>query len=393
MSIHSRYPGGKGDVFSMGRIKAAGGVCALTLVVWLAAGAATASASGPRTASLTTSVLTFTSTAPAAVVGGPTYTPAASISPAVSLFPDQLIGFVVDPATTNSACAIGNDIVSFQHAGSCVIDAEVTADTVTADLAQQTITVSPAGTATSLVIGPSTLTATVATIAPGSGTATGTVLFTVGGRALGSASLVNGVATLNYTVPPNVTEAILASYQGDADYTTSSATVTANGLDIEPTFVARPTIAARVTSTASKNSHGWWHTAVTIHFVCDAAGSSVDGGCPRPLVLTQSSADLSVSRTIRTAVGTTATVALRGIKIDLTKPKVEIVGVRNHALYHGSKPPVSCAATDPVSGIASCKVITNVKRSSTMATITYTAVATTGAGVTERTTETIYSKL
>jgi hypothetical protein len=322
-----------------------------------------------------------------AVVGGATY------APAVLGSPDPLISFVVDPGTTNSACAISNGIVSFQHSGSCVIDAEVTADTVTAVVAQQTIAVSPASTATSLVVGASTLTATVATIAPGGGTATGTVLFTVGGRALGSASIVNGVATLSYTVPPNVTEAILASYQGDADYTTSSATVTANGLDIEPTFVAKPTIAARVTSTAPKNSHGWWHTAVTIHFVCDAAGSSIDDGCPRPLVLTQSSADLSVTRTIRTAEGTTATVALRGIKIDLTKPKVEIVGVRNHALYHGTKPSVSCAATDRVSGIASCNVITNVKRSSTMTTITYTAVATSGAGLTERATETIYSKL
>jgi Bacterial Ig-like domain (group 3) len=373
----------------MERIKAAGAVCVLTLVVWLAAGAATASAAVPRSASLTTPVLTFTSTAPAAVVGGATYTPTASVPLDPAL--DQLISFVIAPATTNPACAISDGTVSFQHAGSCVIDAEVTVDTVTAALTQ-TITVSPASTATSLVVGASTLTATVATIAPGGGTATGTVLFTVGGRALGSASLANGVATLDYTVPPNVTEAILASYQGDADYTTSSATVTANGLDIEPTFVAKPTIAARVTSTAPKNDHGWWHTAVTIHFVCNAAGSSIDGGCPRPLVLTQSSADLSVTRTIRTAEGTTATVALRGIKIDLTKPEVEIVGVRNHALYHGTKPPVSCAATDRVSGIASCKVITNVKRSSKLATITYTAVATSGAGLTDRTTETIYSK-
>jgi hypothetical protein len=374
----------------MKRIKPMRGVCALTLLVWLAAGAAGASAAVSRSAPsvAASSPVNFTSTAPAAVVGAATYTPAASTSS------DQPISFVIDPATTNSACTISNGIVSFQHAGSCVIDAEDTADPgFDADPAQQTVTVSPASTATSLVVGASALTATVATTAPGSGTATGTVLFTVAGRTLGSAGLVNGVATLAYTVPPNVTEPILASYQGDADYTTSSATVTANGLDIEPTFVARPTIAARLTSSEPKNTHGWWHTTVEVHFVCNAAGSSIDGGCPRPVVLAQSGADLNVTRTIRTRAGTTATVALRGIKIDLTKPRVEIVGVRNHALYHGSKPPVSCAATDPVSGIASCKVITTVKRSSTMETITYIATATNWAGVTERASETIYSKL
>jgi Bacterial Ig-like domain (group 3) len=384
----------------MNRIKSVGGVCLLTLLVWLAAGAASSSATMSRAApSVAASPLVnFTSTAPAAVVGAAPYTPAASSSS------NQPISFAIDPATTNSACMISNGIVSFQHAGSCVIDAEVTAgpdfdadvtadSDFDADLAQQTVTVSPASTATSLVVGASALTATVATTAPGSGTPTGTVQFTVAGRTLGSASLVNGVATLAYTVPPNVTEPILASYQGDADYTTSSATVTANGLDIEPTFVARPTIAARLTSAEPKNKHGWWHTTVKVHFVCNAAGSSVDGGCPRPVVLAQSGADLNVTRTIRTGAGTTATVALRGIKIDLTKPRVEIVGVRNHALYHGSKPPVSCAATDPVSGIASCKVIATVKRSSTMETITYVAAATSWAGVTEHATETIYSEL
>jgi Bacterial Ig-like domain (group 3) len=374
----------------MKRIKSSGGVFLLALAVWLAPGAAAAHAAVPRTVPsvAATPILNFTSTAPAAVVGAASYAPAASISS------DQPIGFVIDPATTNSACVISGGIVSFQHAGSCVIDAEVAAIlNFDVAVAQQTITVSPASTATSLFVGASALTATVAITAPGSGPATGTVLFTVGGRALGSASLVNGVATLAYTVPPNVTEAILASYQGDADYTTSSATVTANGLDIEPTFVAKPTIAARVTSAAPKNKHGWWHTTVKVHFVCNAAGSSIDGGCPPPVVLAQSSPDLDVTRTIRTAAGATATVALRGIKIDLTQPKVEIVGVRNHALYHGSRPPVSCAAADRVSGIESCKVITTVKRSSTIETITYMAAATSGAGVTERTTETIYTKL
>jgi hypothetical protein len=374
----------------MERIKSSGGVFALTLAVWLATGAAAAHAAVSRVTPFVTTpdTVTFSSAAPTAPdnVVGATY---AAIATASS---GQAVGFSVDASTTNSSCVVTGATVSFQHAGSCVIDAAVPSDP-TATPAQQTVTVSPASTSTSLVVGTSAITATVTTSAPGSGIASGTVLFSVGGRVLGSASLVNGVATFAYTVPANVTEAILASYQGDADYTTSSATVTANGLDIEPTFVAKPTIAARVTSAAPKNARGWWHTAVRVHFVCNGAGSTIVGGCPRSVLLTRSGPDVTVIRTIRTAKGTSASIVLRGIKLDLTKPRVQIVGVRNHALYHGRKPPVSCAATDPVSGIASCRVVTTVKRSSKLDTITYTAIATSLAGLTQRTTETIYSKL
>jgi hypothetical protein len=364
----------------MQRLKSSCGVFVLTLAVWLASGAAAAHASAPD-------AVIFTSSAPSAPnnVVGATYAAIASDY-------SYAVTFSVDPATTNTACVVTGATVSFQHAGVCVVDAQAPSDPG-AIAATQTITVVPASTSTSLVVGTSVLTATVSTSAPGSGTATGTVLFSVGGKPLGSATVVNGIATLAYSVPVNVTEAILASYQGAADYTTSSATVTANGLDIEPTFVAKPTIAARVTSAAPKNARGWWHTKVEIHFSCDGAGSRIIGGCPHTLVLTHSGDDLDVIKTIRTAEGTSATVELRGLKIDLTKPKVVIVGVRNRAMYHGSRPPVSCAATDPVSGIASCKVVTTVKRTSTLDTITYTAIATNWAGETQRTTATIFSKI
>ncbi|HEX3615541.1 MAG TPA: Ig-like domain repeat protein [Solirubrobacteraceae bacterium] len=373
----------------MQRLKYSGGVFALALAVWLASGATAAQASVARATPFGSSsdVVSFTSVVPTAPdnVVGATYA-------AIAVDSSEAVSFSVDAATTNAACVVTGATVTFEHAGTCVIDASVPTD-LSATPAQQTITVAPASTSTSLVIGTSVLTATVSTSAPGSGTATGTVLFSVGGKTLGTATLVNGIATLPYTVPANVTEAILAGYQGAADYTTSSATVTANGLDIEPTFVAKPTIAARVTSAAPKNARGWWHTKVKVHFSCDGAGSTIIGGCPRALVLTRSGADVTVIRTIRTVKGSSATVELRGLKIDLKKPKVEIVGVRDRALYHGSRPPVSCAATDPISGIASCRVVTTVKRTSTLDTITFTAIAKSWAGLTRRTSETIYSKV
>jgi hypothetical protein len=207
---------------------------------------------------------------------------------------------------------------------------------------------------------------------------------------LGSAALSGGVATLAYTVPPNVTEAILASYQGEADYTASSATVVAAGPDIEPTFVAKPTIAARVTSSAPRNDRGWWHTAIDVRFICNGAGAEIVGGCPAMEVLRQSSADLTLTRTIRTITGGRATVTLRGIKLDTTRPAVELVGIRDHAVYRGGRPPVRCAATDAVSGIRSCDVTTTVKRGAKTEAITYTATATSWAGVSRRTAETVY---
>jgi hypothetical protein len=372
----------------MERMKTAGGAVVLTIAIWLAAGSAAADAAVARTSPhvAVSASVSITSSAPAAVVGGPAYTLTASTTS------DKQVSFGADQATTNAACAVTGDVVSFQHAGACVVDAQVAADSsYAAALAQQTITVAPAATTTALVIGPSATTATVAATEPGGGTPAGTVVFSVGGRLLGSAAVSGGVATLAYTVPPNVTEAILASYQGEADHTSSSATVVANGLDIEPTFVAEPTIAARVTSSAPRNDHGWWHTALTVHFICDAAGSEIVGGCPGTEMLSRSGTDLTLTRTIRTVAGGQATVTLRGIKLDTTRPRVELVGIRSRAAYHGSRPPVSCAATDAVSGIRSCEVVTTVKRGAKLETITYTATATSWAGVTQRTVETIHA--
>lgn len=366
----------------MQRLRAVGPVVLIAAALCLGTRAAAADAAVPHDSGTPP---VFTTAAPSnVVVGASPYTPSATTGsgPAAEIS--------IDPSTTNAACALTAGVVSFGHAGTCVIDAT---DSSNGTSASQSITVAPAATTTSLVVGTTSLTATIAVAAPGSGTAVGSVVFSVGGRVLGTSALEDGVATLTYSVPPNVTEAILASFQGGADYTSSSATMTVNGPDIEPTFVAAPTIAAVLTSGAPKNRRGWYHTKVRVHFICDGAGSPVLGGCPESVVIDRSGADLSLTRTIHTVDGKKATVTLRGIKIDLTKPRVAIVGARNHALYRGPRPAVSCTAADPVSGIRSCRVSTTVKRSSMLETITYTATATSWAGLTERTVDTVYSRI
>lgn len=249
-----------------------------------------------------------------------------------------------------------------------------------------------ADTATSLAMSSGSLSATVAALSPGSGTPSGTVVFTVAGSVIGSANLTDGVATLTYVVPANTTEAIVATYQGDDDYAGSSGTATVSGARILPAVVVKPTITATLASAKPKNSHGWWHTAVTVHFSCASAGSAIVGGCPSAVSLNRSSANERVSRTITTAAGASATITLSGIKIDLTKPHVKLVGIRSHALYRGLIPPVGCVASDPVSGIASCRISTRVKHHGTSEMITYRATAISWAGVRTVASETVHAR-
>lgn len=67
-----------------------------------------------------------------------------------------------------------------------------------------------------------TLTATVAPAAPGGGTPTGTVTFYNGKKALGTATLNGGVATLVTKKLTTGSHTITATYQGDSDFTAST---------------------------------------------------------------------------------------------------------------------------------------------------------------------------
>ena len=330
--------------------------------------------------------VTFTTVPPQAVVGGPGYTPSASDG-------SQQATISIDATTTNGACILSTGtgtVVSFPHAGTCVLDAMIS---VSGDEAQQTVAVAAAGTTTALSVSPAGLQATVSATPPGGGTPAGAVAFTVGGRLLGGADLMNGVATLSYSVPPNVTEQIVATYQGDADYQGSDASQIARGPDIQPPFLVRPRITARLTSRWPRNRHGWWHTRVRVHFSCSAPGTVIIGGCPRAVRLWRSGRNLTVTRTIRTTAGGRARVTVRAIKIDLTRPRVEIAGVRGHALYRDGTPRARCVASDRISGIAGCTITKHVRRGGTLRTITFTATAISRAGVRSSVAETVYSKL
>ncbi len=153
--------------------------------------------------------VSFTSTAPTtATVGGATYSPTATATSGLT------VALTID-ATASAVCSISGNVVSFTGVGSCVIDANQSGNSNfnAALQVQQTFAVAPAP-ATQLVftIQPTNVSAgnTLNTVAVTEEDALGhvvsdnaTVDFTVaacgGSVSIGSATMVNGVATLTTT--------------------------------------------------------------------------------------------------------------------------------------------------------------------------------------------------
>ena len=209
-----------------------------------------------------------------------------------------------------------------------------------------TFAVGQAATTTSVQVGSQAVTATVAPVAPGSGLPTGEVAFSVDGHRVGTAALVDGVATLDYEVPAGSARDVSVVYAGDGDFTGSSDSTTRHD----------PTITAVVTSAHRATRYGWYRSAVTISFECADGGSSLTGPCPSPVVLRRNGAGQSVTRTITAADGGVATAVVSGIDIDRLRPHLRIAGVRDGAVYTGRHPHPGCVAHDALSGIAWCRL-------------------------------------
>lgn len=287
--------------------------------------------------------VTFDSAAPAPVVGE-TYSPAAHGGGT-----GNDVTFSVDPGST-SVCSITGGTVSFDHAGSCVVNADQhgNAQYTDAPTAQQVVAVAPAATTTTVAMHPRSVTATVTPVAPGAGTPTGTVTFAVDGAPLGTATLTNGVATLGQAVPSGASHEVSAAYAGSRDHTGSSASTARHD----------PSITAHVSSARRKSRFGWYRTSVTVSFTCASAsnGAPLATACPAPVTLWRSLAGQAVTRTVTATDGGAATATVSGINIDKIKPRPSISGVRNGVTYRGTAPRARCVSRDSVSGTASCRL-------------------------------------
>jgi hypothetical protein len=176
---------------------------------------APASGSGDLVVSQVAQTVTFTSTAPSGPAFADTYTPTAtgggSTNPVV---------FSIDPSTTNSACSISSGTVTFDHAGTCVIDADQAGDAVYSDAptAQQQVVVGQgAQTVTFNSTAPSSpaLGDTYSPTASGGGS-TNPVVFSIDAATTSSAcSISSGTVTFDHAG----TCVIDADQTGNADYT------------------------------------------------------------------------------------------------------------------------------------------------------------------------------
>lgn len=261
---------------------------------------------------------------------------------------------LADPALTVGSHQVGADFTPTDDATYAASSTEPKA-----------LAVSKAATTSSLTVTPSEVTASVTPDAPGAGDPSGDVTFYVAGSEIGSASLVDGTATLAHVVPSGSTKEVAAVYEGDAAFSGSS----------DSTSRQDPVITASVTSAVAPRN-GWYRTAVTVTFACEPTSAAMTADCPAPVTLRSSAAGRSVTRTIMADDGGAATAVVSGINLDRIRPAVRVAGVRSGATYFAAGPAGGCRASDSLSGVATCKV----KRTTTGSKVVYVATATDVAG-------------
>ena len=318
---------------------------------------------------LLSQTVTFTTSAPSPADFGGSYTPTVTASSGLA------VTLNIDSSSSPGACTVSADgsTVEFTGTGTCVVDASQAGNSqYMAASAQQSFTIAPASTMTSVSVTASTLTATVTAEPPGGGTPSGMVTFMVGGTTVGTADLnAAGVATVSYT--SHGAETVAASYAGTADYLPSAVS----------TATKDPVIKATVTSKYPKSKYGWYRAPVTVTFTCTAGSAPLSAPCPGPVTLARNGANQRVSKTINGTDGGIATVTVV-VNIDQSAPKVTVTGIKNKAIYDAPGPAkIGCQATENISGLAAaCKL--TVRRGATA--ITWTAEATSKAGITTKVT-------
>ncbi|WP_244930200.1 hypothetical protein [Nocardioides sp. W7] len=160
-------------------------------------------------------------------------------------------------------------------------------------------------------------------------------------QVLGSAPVLGGVARLASLPPPTQDALITARYSGDRDH----------DLSFGRYRRALPTL----TATANRSVSGWQTKPVRITFACAWPSPAVAGDCPDPVDLTTDQRDRTVSATVTTTDGGTASAAVTDINIDQTAPTIGLTGVTGGRRYLSTMPDVGCRTSDQTSG-STCRV-------------------------------------
>lgn len=143
---------------------------------------------------------------------------------------------------------------------------------------------------------------------------------------------------------------------------------------------ARPAIKATLGSSVPAR-RGWYRTPVTVTFACTGT-LPLTTACPAPLRLAANGRNQVVKRSVTDALGAVGSVSSPGVNIDRTAPKLKVRGARSGAKYPKARR-LSCRASDALSGVASCKVVTSKRKSRKGKVVTWRATAVDRAGNTK----------
>jgi hypothetical protein len=158
--------------------------------------------------------------------------------------------------------------------------------------------------------------------------------------------------TDSLTAIPSITS--VPSTTAGSPTQTTTGTTTVSGITSK---LVPPTIRERITSPRGSTHDGWWSGPVKITFTCHvAAGTRLAHPCPGPTVITRNGISRPRTITVRTTSGLSAKIRLPRIRIDATRPRVLIRGPHADITYLANAPTPRCAASDRISGIASCKL-------------------------------------
>jgi adhesin/invasin len=141
----------------------------------------------------------------------------------------------------------------------------------------------------------------------------------------------------------------------------------------------KPALTA-VVSAAAPARNGWYRSPVTVTFTC-AGSLPLVAACPEPAVLSADGSGQVVTRSVTDTLGSSASVTSAAVSIDATRPtlKVKVKGAKKGATY-AKAPKLSCAATDKLSGVATCTIATKKAKSKRGTLVRWTAVALDKAG-------------
>ncbi|MBB5342359.1 beta strand repeat-containing protein [Tunturibacter empetritectus] len=143
---------------------------------------------------------------------------------------------------------VGSDLITGNYSGDNINNSATGSTT-------QTVTKASPTEALSSSINPSVANQSVVFTASVSSTATGTVTFMIGSTTLGTSPLTNGVATISSTTLPIGSDTITATYNGDTNNNTATATLTQTVNKATPTVIVTTsgssTVGSPVTITAT----------------------------------------------------------------------------------------------------------------------------------------------